>query len=51
MDNFSCGETKVCMSPVGIDIAREWPASDSDRERLAGQAIFCEFGDVLPRIT
>ena len=46
-DKFSCGETKVCMSPVGVAIAREGPASDSDCERLARQAVFCEFGDVF----
>ena len=44
VDKFSCGETK---NPVGIGIAREGPTSDSDRERLARQAVFCEFRDVF----
>ena len=41
MDEF------VCKSPVGIGIARDRPASDSDCVLLARQVIFHEFGDVL----
>ena len=46
MDEFSRVNTKVCISPVGIDIAREGPTSNSERVLLAGQVIFCEFWNV-----
>ena len=35
------------MSPVGIGIAIEGPASDSDHLLLARQVLFREYGDVL----
>ena len=49
VDEFSRVETKVYMSPVGIDIAIAWegPASDIDRVFLARQVALREFGYVL----
>ena len=47
VDEFSRVETKVYMSQVGIGIARNESASDSDGVLLARQVVLREFGHIL----